>query len=549
MLASILSLIHLQYAKLREARLSAPSEPITLSQIGEHSWPEIAIIESEVAADGSQNLLDASQSEIGFALQTSPASDSVIGFSGSTNLLLAFDGDDILRAIDILASEDTRDHVKSIRDDEAFLPIFIGQAREKLADLQVDGVSGATLTCIAIREAIALRLNGASLSLRFPELPKLADLRKLEPKIFQIEQDNDLPSRFWLLDSSNARIGQLIRSTPYAEELMGYQGPSETWLLLDAEQKLKSLALANSFDNEPYVSYIREDEYFASLFLNKTLIELAAVDSMDSQIEGVSGATMTSMAVADGIFLTAKEFVKEETAVADRQSQPLLNWTTRDAGTAAIIFFALIVGLTRLRGNKYLRLTLQLSLIVYLGLINGDMISQAMIAGWARSGIPWQTAGGLFMLSLAAFVLPLFSKHNLYCSHICPHGAIQQLVKNRLPWRIKIGRRLTPVLGAIPAILLGWCMLIAITNWGFSLVDIEPFDAWIFRVAGWATIAVAVAGLLASLFVPMAYCRFGCPTGMLLGFLRFNARSDRWSQRDSMASVLVALALGIWFLA
>ncbi|MEM7560876.1 MAG: FMN-binding protein, partial [Planctomycetota bacterium] len=459
-----------------------------------------------------------------------------------------FDGDDKLRAIEILESEDTRDHVQSIRENTEFLPAFLGHSREKLADLQVDGVSGATLTCIALREAIALRLKGASNSLRFPDLPTLADLRKLEPKTAKIEHDDDLPSRFWLMDSSNARIGQLIRSTPYAEELMGYQGPSETWLLLDAEQKLRSLAVANSFDNEPYVSYVREDEYFASLFQSKTLVELAGVDPMDSQIEGVSGATMTSLAVADGIFLTAKEFVKEETALADRQSQPLLSWTVRDVGTAAVIFFAMIVGLTRMRGNKYLRLALQLSLIVYLGLINGDMISQAMIVGWTRSGIPWQTAGGLSMLSLAAFLIPLFSKHNLYCSHLCPHGTVQQLAKNRLPWRIKIGRRLTPVLGAIPVILLGWCVLIATTNWEFSLVDIEPFDAWVFRVAGWATITVAIVGLLASLFVPMAYCRFGCPTGMLLGFLRFNARSDRWSQRDSVAAALVALAFGIWFL-
>ena len=53
-----------------------------------------------------------------------------------------------------------------------------------------------------------------------------------------------------------------------------------------------------------------------------------------------------------------------------------------------------------------------------------------------------------------------------------------------------------------------------------SLVDIEPFDAWVFRVAGWATITVAIVGLVASLFVPMAYCRYGCPTGALLKFLQ-----------------------------
>jgi polyferredoxin len=74
------------------------------------------------------------------------------------------------------------------------------------------------------------------------------------------------------------------------------------------------------------------------------------------------------------------------------------------------------------------------------------------------------------------------------------------------------------------------------------LVDIEPFDAYLFPVAGWATITIALVGLAASLFVPMAYCRYGCPTGALLQFLRFNAASDRWSSRDWVAATYTGLA-------
>jgi hypothetical protein len=71
----------------------------------------------------------------------------------------------------------------------------------------------------------------------------------------------------------------------------------------------------------------------------------------------------------------------------------------------------------------------------------------------------------------------------------------------------------------------------------------------VFRVAGWATISIAVVGLAASLFIPLAYCRFGCPTGALLGFVRLNAHSDRWSHRDSLAAVLLLVAGGFWILA
>ena len=87
------------------------------------------------------------------------------------------------------------------------------------------------------------------------------------------------------------------------------------------------------------------------------------------------------------------------------------------------------------------------------------------------------------------------------------------------------------------------CVIVPLTDAAFSLVDIEPFDAWVYSIAGWPTITVALLGLAASLFIPMAYCKYGCPTGALLEFLRWNSKSDRWSPRDSAATALAALAL------
>jgi polyferredoxin len=99
----------------------------------------------------------------------------------------------------------------------------------------------------------------------------------------------------------------------------------------------------------------------------------------------------------------------------------------------------------------------------------------------------------------------------------------------------------------LPGVLLAWCVAVAMLHLPFSLVDIEPFDAWVWRIAGWATITIAVVGLAASLFVPMAYCRYGCPTGAMLEFLRFNAHSDRWSPRDWTALALVTFAFAVWW--
>ncbi len=124
--------------------------------------------------------------------------------------------------------------------------------------------------------------------------------------------------------------------------------------------------------------------------------------------------------------------------------------------------------------------------------------------------------------------------------------ALQFLVLVFLPlmviWQLNFGFPLI----YMPALLLAWVVIVAMLHLPVSLVGIEPFDAWVFRIAGWATLSVAAVGLIASLFVPMAYCRFGCPTGAMLGFLRFNARSDHWSPRDWFALLLGTVASGLY---
>ena len=73
-----------------------------------------------------------------------------------------------------------------------------------------------------------------------------------------------------------------------------------------------------------------------------------------------------------------------------------------------------------------------------------------------------------------------------------------------------------------------------------DLNALEPFDAYLFRVAGWASIGIAVAGLAWSLVTPLAYCRYGCPTGALFKLLRFTGDGDRFGVRDWLAAFCVA---------
>ena len=112
-------------------------------------------------------------------------------------------------------------------------------------------------------------------------------------------------------------------------------------------------------------------------------------------------------------------------------------------------------------------------------------------------------------------------------------------------WRWKVPAGLARILRAIPLLLLLLVIVVGVRQLDFNLVSIEPFDAYLFRVAGWATITIAVVGLVASLFVPMAYCRYGCPTGAMLNFLWAGGAPGKFSRRDWLALLCLGLALGL----
>ena len=537
--AGIILLINSQH-RFAQLRNSASAKAIPLAKT-QRFFPEGQ--HTRAAKAGVWVVLDAKKKRLGHILQTSPESAHIVGFSGPTNVLIAFGNDDRIVGLEILSSGDTREHLAEVKG-QSFLKSFVGKTWDGTArGHKVDAVSGATLTSLAIHESIIHRLGGAKPSLRFPEPLKLEGAQKVFPDAASMAQDRKHSLQWHVIDKQGAEIGTFVRTSPAADNIVGYQGPTDTWIGFNPNGQVIGLVLAASYDNREYVSYVRKDDHFLTLFNGMRLKELAELDVKEAEVEGVSGATMTSLAVADGLVKAATEFSESLQSPAARKNA--LPFKLRDVGTAVIIFIGMVIGLTSLRGNRLLRIVFLCCVIGYLGLINGDMVSQAMLAGWAKSGVPWRSASGLFMLTLAAFAVPLTSRNNIYCSHLCPHGAAQQLLRNRLPWRIHLPGNVAHLLSLLPPALLTLSVMVAMTSLTFSLVDIEPFDAWVFWIAGWATITVAVAGLAASLFLPMAYCRFGCPTGTLIGYLRFNSRSDRWCRRDWLALSITIFALGL----
>jgi len=550
--AALAWLVHAEHVRYVGRQATADLATLSLARVHRSLPGAAAIGGPSDAVAGGRDLLDAAGQRVGTILKTSPAGDAAIGFSGPTDLLVICDRDLRVAGIEVLSSRDTRDHVHAVERDAVFWESFQGKSLEELASLKPDkahAVAGATLTSLAIAEALVRRLGGAAVASRFEHAPTVADLKLIYPDVVRIEADPGDPAVIRVLAADAIPLGWALRTSPAADRVIGYQGPTDAVVGFDPAGNVCGVAVLASYDNEPYVGYVRDDGAFRGVYRGMPLEQLAGIDPATTGVEGVSGATMTSQAVAEGIVRAARQQAEQ------RAARPRVSSSTSLASTIAgidgpqwgaigVIVAGIVTAFTPLRGTWFGRLALPIAVLAYLGFGAGALLSQAQVWGWAQAGVP-RGAVVLVALTLAALVPPITTRRNVYCSHLCAHGAAQQLLVRFVKPRRSVPRWLKPVLVALPWALLAVAILTAVRHWPLSLVDLEPFDAYLPAVAGVASLVVFAVSLVASSFYPMAYCRHGCPTGALLDHLRLHRRADRFSWRDGLLLSCLAFAAAV----
>lgn len=481
-------------------------------------------------------VLDERNQPLGYILFTSPESDELIGYSGPSNLVIGVGLDGRIQRVQLVSSKDTRAHVEQVRSAEAFWRQFVGRSRDKLHE-HVDAVSGSTLTSLAMAEGLERRLAGSVRSLRFAEPVSVAEVQTFFPQAASLAEDLPRPGWFQVLDDRGKPLGFVVRSSPQADNVIGYAGPTETLIAVDRdEQTVLAIQLRKSYDTGAYVERVKRDEQYLQSLAGRTIEQWSRINFTQEGIEGVSGATQTSFAIAEGIRRRLTKIASDQTASQASSWRPKFH----ELGLALIIVGAITIGFTHLKGNRRMRRVWQVVLMVGFGLALGDLLSLALLAGWAKNGIPWQSAPSLVLLVAVALLVPWSTRRQIYCHHLCPHGAAQEWLGRFRQLHVRLPERWHPWLAWLPYALLGIALALSVSVPRFDLSSLEPFDAWVLKQAAIVPAVIAVVGLIASLFVPMAYCRFGCPTGALLKMVRSHA-SEQFRWPDGIALVLIAI--------
>lgn len=463
-------------------------------------------------------------------LRTSPSCDDIVGYSGTNDVAIKIGADGKIASVRLLRSGDTVEHAAAVREDAAFWQRFRGR-RTANELLSIDGVSRATLTSLAIVEAVAKRLHGVRLSLRFPDEITLDEARRVWKDAALLRSNSHQTT---VLNESGKRVGVMLRTGPRAETITGYQGPSSALLWLDAKHVLLRFEVRSSYDNEKYVGYVKDDAYFAESLVGK-------LPAAWKDIDAVSGATMTSEALVAGMIVASAGLGLVEAVVDPGPWSRSLSLRSRDIGLLIAVALALLLTFSRLGAMQRLRPWTRLLIIGYLGILSGDMLSHGLLVGWVENGLPYGSPGVLVLFA-AAIVVPITTGRQVYCHELCAHGAMQELLR-RSPWKRAWPKRLWPVLKNLRLEFLGLIALALAIGVPLPWGMLEPFGAWAWPMVGVVVLVFWVTSLLLASVFPMAYCRTACPTGALLDFIRHRGKGDRFRVVDAIAGLILLVAV------
>jgi len=387
---------------------------------------------------------------------------------------------------------------------------------------------------ILVLMAVTIREHHFRVRLAGDAPVRVAEAKELIPEASSMEADHGPRQGWHLLDAEGRQIGYIVRTQPFCRDVIGYCGITDTLVALDAKGRIAGLKIRSSEDTKRHVEDVATDRQFMKIWKGMSWEQVANLDLKAAGIDGVSGATQTSMGIARSL---VKRFAMAERVVPP----PPWQIGVRDIGLAIIMLLGGIMCFARPRGHPHLRRYFQALVVVYVGFLTGDLISQSLLAGYARAGMNWRLAPGLALFVTAAFIVPWATGRPFYCQHLCPYGALQEWV-GRKDRRWSMPPALDGILRILPIGLLAVMLVVIMWSLPLDPADIEPFDAFVIKSAGWATITMAVAGLIAARFIPQAYCRYGCPTGALLEFARARGKNDRFGWRDWAALLLVLCA-------
>ena len=309
-----------------------------------------------------------------------------------------------------------------------------------------------------------------------------------------------------VFDKNSENIGRVLYTKPDENSIAGFGGNLRVVVGIDKNWKIAGIELGENYESVGFIDNVRAAGFFAKW--NGKSVE----DAAKSEVDTVSGATMSTRAIKSMVALNLSKYSGSEFQKIPVETEPV--WLKI---VVFLIFAYSIFAFFFPQKTAKFRIFHLAALAIILGFIGCYALSLESFKNWT---ISQEIALIPAVILFCALILPIISGKNFYCNFICPFGAMQELF-GRIPFPKKnFPPKFMNGVSIFKVLLLVVIYILMIFKVATDLTVFEPFSAFKFKAASLPSLVIAASFLIVSLFINRPWCRLFCPTGTLLNMLR-----------------------------
>ena len=346
---------------------------------------------------------------------------------------------------------------------------------------------------------------------------------------------------FYYVFNDGNIIGTVMNTSPYSDEIYGYNSVTPLNIYLDSCDKIVEVEMCEN----------RESRGFVNKVINSGFLDswdgLTVEEAAKHHVDAVSGSTFSSTAMAQSL--------QTRMSLLSQQKARLYSWDwnlfIRQVCVLIVTVLATICffmpkpkkfknseswGLGDLVTLR--RISLLLSIAI-LGFWTNSLLSLSLFCNWLTNGVSLAIQLPILIIAILSIILPLVTKKAFYCQYLCPFGAAQEfagLIKAKdesLKAKDKglkakdeslksslIKANIYKVFSVIRKVILLSLLIIFALGVGLDLSVVEPFPIFNYQSIGFGVAIFATVILILSIFIKKPWCNYLCPTGTLLESFR-----------------------------
>jgi hypothetical protein len=316
----------------------------------------------------------------------------------------------------------------------------------------------------------------------------------------------------------------------------GYGGPMEIAVGVDPDGNILGFVVIENKETPFYLANVLSSSF------GKNLLGKSYADSFEfgTDIDGVTGATYTSAAIADALKLASRKVATGQLGrmIADEPNPKIIFGIPESM--LLVLFAAGYIGRQRIiKQTKIIRWATMLTGMIVIGFIYNSALSISKINMFLAGYWPeWQT--NLYWYILVGGIIFVFTadNRNPYCEWFCPFGAAQECMGAIGGAKSRFSRQQQSLIDWVQRGLAWGAIVIALLLRNPGVTSYELFGS-LFKFSG-TTLSFVLLGivLITSLVVHRFWCRTLCPIRPVEGFIRM-VRGwvlELWQQSKRAAS-------------